>query len=624
MSAYTLVAAAGQRGHRRRVAVPARRCSTTRCRSRPRQFAHFHDHWIGARRAGARRHRVRRPPALRLRPARRRDARPRRRQPRHRRCATALARLAARPARARCGCGACTTSSTSAGCCSSRPILELRCGDADGAGQARARSSGSLRADRSLAAARAGSALRGARELVGRRTETLGAEWTLLYALRLAARCSRPRAARPPAGARAAPGRACRRPASTREPGAPRPGDAGACARSPRRSRRCELAVRDDAPAARQPADPDDRPRALLRRLHRASSTSRAGSPSAALRVRIVTVDPVAAAAARLAGARRVLQRASTGSSTQVEVAFGRESPGARGQPRATASSPRRGGPRTSPAHALRALGGERFLYLIQEYEPFTFPMGTYAALAERVLRASRTSALFSTELLRDYFRRARRSASTRRATRRATRLGGVPERDHRRRAADGGASWRPRRRAPAALLRAPRAPRRAATCSSSACSRSAARSRAARFAAAGSCTASAPSTARRRDRPRRRRDARAAAARRARTTTPALLRDHDVGLALMYTPHPSLVPIEMASAGMLTVTNSFENKTAEAMAAISPEPDHRRADVDGVAGALRRGGAPGRRLRAPRARQRGALEPRLGPLARRRPHAGG
>jgi hypothetical protein len=44
----------------------------------------------------------------------------------------------------------------------------------------------------------------------------------------------------------------------------------------------------------------------------------------------------------------------------------------------------------------------------------------------------------------------------------------------------------------------------------------------------------------------------------------------HDVGLALMYTPHPSLVPIEMASAGMLTVTNSFENKTAAVMAAIS------------------------------------------------------
>jgi hypothetical protein len=48
------------------------------------------------------------------------------------------------------------------------------------------------------------------------------------------------------------------------------------------------------------------------------------------------------------------------------------------------------------------------------------------------------------------------------------------------------------------------------------------------------------------------------------------LLRDHDLGLALMYTPHPSLVPIEMAAAGMVTVTNSFENKTPGAMSAIS------------------------------------------------------
>jgi hypothetical protein len=38
-----------------------------------------------------------------------------------------------------------------------------------------------------------------------------------------------------------------------------------------------------------------------------------------------------------------------------------------------------------------------------------------------------------------------------------------------------------------------------------------------------------------------------------------------------MYTPHPSLAPIEMASAGMLTVTNTFETKTADALAAISP-----------------------------------------------------
>ena len=41
--------------------------------------------------------------------------------------------------------------------------------------------------------------------------------------------------------------------------------------------------------------------------------------------------------------------------------------------------------------------------------------------------------------------------------------------------------------------------------------------------------------------------------------------------LSVLPPPHPSLVPIEMAAAGMLTVTNSFENKTPEKLAAISP-----------------------------------------------------
>jgi len=65
------------------------------------------------------------------------------------------------------------------------------------------------------------------------------------------------------------------------------------------------------------------------------------------------------------------------------------------------------------------------------------------------------------------------------------------------------------------------------------------------------------------------------------------VLRDHDVGLALMYTPHPSLVPIEMASAGMVTVTNSFENKTPEALAAISPNLVVAEPGLDDLAEAL-------------------------------------
>lgn len=71
------------------------------------------------------------------------------------------------------------------------------------------------------------------------------------------------------------------------------------------------------------------------------------------------------------------------------------------------------------------------------------------------------------------------------------------------------------------------------------------------------------------------------------------MLATSDVGVALMYTPHPSLVPIEMASAGLVTVTNACMTKTPELMATISPEilvPDAEiGAIADAIATAVRR-----------------------------------
>jgi hypothetical protein len=79
------------------------------------------------------------------------------------------------------------------------------------------------------------------------------------------------------------------------------------------------------------------------------------------------------------------------------------------------------------------------------------------------------------------------------------------------------------------------------------------------------------------------------------------LLRRHDLGLSLMYTPHPSLVPIEMASAGMLVVTNTFGIKTADRLAAISRNLIAVEPTVSGVARGLRHAaeaiGDYGRRL---------------------------
>lgn len=49
------------------------------------------------------------------------------------------------------------------------------------------------------------------------------------------------------------------------------------------------------------------------------------------------------------------------------------------------------------------------------------------------------------------------------------------------------------------------------------------------------------------------------------------LLPQFDIGLSLMLSPHPSIVPLEMAAAGVLAVTNTFATKTAECLTRISP-----------------------------------------------------
>ena len=48
------------------------------------------------------------------------------------------------------------------------------------------------------------------------------------------------------------------------------------------------------------------------------------------------------------------------------------------------------------------------------------------------------------------------------------------------------------------------------------------------------------------------------------------VLPTYDLGLTLMLSPHPSLMPMDMAAAGLVTVTNTFASKTGERMSAIS------------------------------------------------------
>ncbi len=234
---------------------------------------------------------------------------------------------------------------------------------------------------------------------------------------------------------------------------------------------------------------------------------------------------------------------------------------------------------------ALGAVGRERFLYLIQECEPFSFPMGAFAALARQSYEFPHF-ALFSTELLREYFRVHRLgvyAAGPRTGDRRSAAFenaitpivpptaSDLAKRDSRR------------------LLVYARPEQHAA--------RNMFELAVLGLEAAVSEGIVAPDwelhgvgAVGRGEPPVELGGGRTLELlqRRSQEGYAELLREHDVGLALMYTPHPSLVPIEMASAGMLTVTNSFENKTPEAMEAISTNLITVEPSIDGVVAGLR------------------------------------
>ena len=66
-------------------------------------------------------------------------------------------------------------------------------------------------------------------------------------------------------------------------------------------------------------------------------------------------------------------------------------------------------------------------------------------------------------------------------------------------------------------------------------------------------------------------------------------LKNYDVGLFLMYAPHPGLVGFEMASAGMIVVVNSFEYRDEEYFKNKSKNFIVTEPNPDAIAEALRK-----------------------------------
>lgn len=238
--------------------------------------------------------------------------------------------------------------------------------------------------------------------------------------------------------------------------------------------------------------------------------------------------------------------------------------------------------------NAVRQLGREAFLYLIQEYEPLTFPAGSFSAMAAETYNWPHF-ALFSTDFLREYFRE--RSLGVYRT--------GITSGDLRACAFNN------------AITPVPPVTREELTC----------RARrkllfygrpeehAARnmfelgvlalgkaieegvfgeewdFTGVGatSATGRIPLAGQRCMR---------LLPRTGQAQYSQLLAEHDLGLSLMYTPHPGLVPIEMAAAGMVVVTNTFANKTREALGAISRNIIAVEPSLEGLMTGLREGAA--------------------------------
>jgi hypothetical protein len=235
-------------------------------------------------------------------------------------------------------------------------------------------------------------------------------------------------------------------------------------------------------------------------------------------------------------------------------------------------------------AAALPTLRAERFLYLIQEYEPFFSPMGSAAALARHSYELPH-AALFSTDLLREWFAAnhvgvyaAGRDAGERDSVtfdNAITPVGPVRVEDLRRSGPHRLLFYaRPEEHASRNMFELGVMALDAAVASG-------------RFSGweldgVGTVELRGGSLPLPRSGGQLRLIPRGSQAEYAR-----LLRSYDVGLALMYTPHPGLVAIEMASAGMATVTNTFENRDAAALRAISSNLIGADPSVEGVVEAL-------------------------------------
>lgn len=236
---------------------------------------------------------------------------------------------------------------------------------------------------------------------------------------------------------------------------------------------------------------------------------------------------------------------------------------------------------------AVARIGGPPFVYLIQEYEPFTFPMGSYAAMAEHSY-AFPHHALFSSGLLRDYFRRQAIGVFDGRPGEdiAAHFENAIVRYDEAEVDAALARTGRGAEEGKRKLLFYARPEAHATRNMFEVAFLALARAIEAgafegdwEFHGIGSSHGHI-------DLPGGNR-LKMLGKFRLTEYRQALLR-YDLGLSLMYTPHPSLLPLDMAAAGMVVVTNTCMNKTGEALSGLSGNLIGAEPHIAGVAEGLK------------------------------------